>query len=204
MLISKWFFDMGWVIAPLSSSQWKIISIDLKASPSLINRWYYSQYVYRCQIISQWHSHSLPLEKCLVDTGIVEHWEDTEKLPISTSFKTTWISFSASSLPLLTGLIWQLPWCAHSSLFSSDLYSERDAYWFLKTSSSVEWDCLEEKHTWKRRMPQSCIFKTVQRSKNLFFIIKNVFLDGVGSLKCSILKWGHWCLQCTLSWSDHN
>lgn len=126
------------------------------------------------------------------------------QLPISTSFKTTWISFSASSLPLLTGLIWQLPWCAHSSLFSSDLYSERDVYWFLKTSSSVEWDCLEEKHTWKRRMPQSCIFKTVQRSKNLFFIIKNVFLDGVGSLKCSILKWGHWCLQCTLSWSDHN
>ena len=46
--------------------------------------------------------------------------------------------------------------------------------------------------------------KTVQRSKNLFFIIKNVFLDGVGSLKCSILKWGHWCLQRTLSWSDHN
>lgn len=90
------------------------------------------------------------------------------------------------------------------SLFSSDLYSERNVYWFLKTNSSVEWDCLEEKHTWKRRMPQSYIFKTVQRSKNLFFIIKNVFLDGVGSLKCSILEWGHWCLQCTLSWSDHN
>lgn len=77
----------------------------------------------------------------------------------------------------------------------------KDMYWFPKANSSMEWEFLEEKHRGKQRMPQGCIFRTVQTSNSMFFIIdENVFLDGVGSLKCSILEWGNQCLQCTPFW----
>lgn len=126
----------------------------------------------------------------------------TEK-SISISFKTMWI-ISASRLPLLTSATCQLIWSACTSLSLSDITGERCVYWFLKTNSFMEWACLKEKLTWKRRMPQSCIFRIVQRRKNLFFIRnENVFLDGAGSLECSILVRGDQCLQCILSWSDH-
>jgi hypothetical protein len=43
----------------------------------------------------------------------------------------------------------------------------------------MEWERLQENHTWKQRTPQSYIFRIVQRGKNLFFIMEeNVFLDG--------------------------
>lgn len=68
---------------------------------------------------------------------------------------------------------------SHIPPSSLDLHGERYGCWFLKTNISMEWERLQENHTWKQRTPQSYIFRIVQRGKNLFFIMEeNVFLDG--------------------------
>lgn len=135
---------------------------------------------------------------------IVRDGKVTEKSSISSSFRTTWIIFSEAA-----SLYWR-QWgnnhldCAHTSVSLSGLYDGRYVYWFLKTNHALDWEFLQEKHTWKWRIPWSCLSRTVQWSKNLFFIINEiVFLDGVGSFKCSILEWQDWCLQRMLFWSDH-
>lgn len=135
--------------------------------------------------------------------GVEGDGKDTER-SISISFGATCILFSASNLPFLTSVTCQLPWGACTLLSLSDLAGERYMCWFLKTNSFMEWVCLKENLTWKWRLPQSCIFRIVQRSKNLVLIRnESVFLDGAGSLKSNILERGDRCLQCVLSWSDH-
>lgn len=156
-----------------------------------------------CLQVSECLMSEHPLEKCLLDTGLwgmgkqqrnllflphsKQHESSSQKQP----------SFTDSSDLLIA-------WWAHTSFSLSGLYGERYVYWFLKTNNSMEWEYLQETHM-KWRMPQSCIFRIVQQSENLFFIInENIFLDGVCSLTCSILEWRDRCLQCMLSGQTAN